>query len=766
MAQVVLDFQRPDAALYRLLVESVADFAIFIVSPTGHVLTWDLGAERLKGYSADEIIGQHISRFYLAGDEAVPDAMMRTARASGRAEAEGWRKRKDGTRFWASVVLTALHGSDGALRGFAKITRDLSERRSAEMTLQAVLVRQRTLLDASLEATLSVDAEGCVTAFNGPFARAAEAWRGRMPALGEASLAVLPAELGVTWAMDHARTLRGETFENEVPVAVDRGRRYLLVGHSPIVDGGSVVGRTFSIRDVTRTRAAALQSDVLAEVIRLAGRPDTSIDMLCEDALTRMGRYLGWACGHVLRPTGSGGPLASTKIWYGEHDAVLDDLRRISESTTFAAGVGLPGAVLRSKRAVFFADVAREEHCPRWIELARSGLHEAFAFPVLVEDQVVAVLELFAHELVADPTSVLELASLIGSQLSRAVERERSTSALAVAESRLQRVFDSAPAGMALVDVSGRASMANAALVRILGHTREALAEADFRALLRIEVPFEEVRHVTTADGRVIDVELRAADLPTDGRSAPGGAVVHLVDLSERNALDRELKRSNAELEQFAYAASHDLRAPLRAVRSLAGMLEEDLAGKLGADSAEHLSLLRSRVARMEGLLNALLEYARVGRTSEQSGAVDVRKLVDETFALVEMRPGFAVENRCPAITITTTKVALERVLLNLIVNALKHHDGTSGTVTVEAQAAEAFLVFVVRDDGPGIAAEYHERVFQMFQTLRGRDEVEGSGMGLTFVRKIVEQAGGAITLRSEGRGSEFTFTWPREQRS
>src|SRR5438270_13803851 len=122
---------------FRLLVESVRDYAIFMLDPTGHVVTWNLGAERIKGYMAEEIIGRHFSTFYLPEDAAtgICEAELRDAQRYGRVEAEGWRLRKDGTRFWAAVVITALLDENGTLRGFAKVTRDTTERRQVTAAL-------------------------------------------------------------------------------------------------------------------------------------------------------------------------------------------------------------------------------------------------------------------------------------------------------------------------------------------------------------------------------------------------------------------------------------------------------------------------------------------------------------------------------------------------------------------------------------------------------------------------------------------------------
>ena len=232
-----------------------------------------------------------------------------------------------------------------------------------------------------------------------------------------------------------------------------------------------------------------------------------------------------------------------------------------------------------------------------------------------------------------------------------------------------------------------------------------------------------------------------------------------LAKIQRRQA---ELERSNRDLDQFAYVASHDLKAPLRAIATLAGWIEEDLKDQLTGEAKDQMRLLRSRVARMDALIEGVLHYSRVGRIESEGEKVDVGDLLEEVIELQAPPPGFTVAVAPGMPTITTRRLRLEQVFSNLINNAIKYHDRSRGHIDVRAERCDGFYEFTVEDDGPGIAPEHHDRVFVMFQTLQPRDLVESTGLGLALVKKLVEEEGGKITLESEvGRGARFRFTWP-----
>jgi PAS domain S-box-containing protein len=237
------------------------------------------------------------------------------------------------------------------------------------------------------------------------------------------------------------------------------------------------------------------------------------------------------------------------------------------------------------------------------------------------------------------------------------------------------------------------------------------------------------------------------------------------ASLEERiRARTAELERSNRELDRFAYVASHDLKAPLRAVANLAKWIDEDGAAALPPSSRQHLAKLHGRIKRMETLLDDLLAYSRAGRVRHQPELVDPQLLVQETVEFLNLPSTFVVDVTAHLPVIYTERVPLETVFRNLIQNAYKHHhhpDG--GCVRISAEELAEAVVFKVADDGPGIDPQYHERIFDIFQTLKPRDQVEGSGIGLTVVKKIVESRGGSLRLESAvGAGATFLITWPK----
>jgi PAS domain S-box-containing protein len=234
----------------------------------------------------------------------------------------------------------------------------------------------------------------------------------------------------------------------------------------------------------------------------------------------------------------------------------------------------------------------------------------------------------------------------------------------------------------------------------------------------------------------------------------------------ELEAKQAELLRSNKDLEQFAYVASHDLKAPLRAIELLVQWITEGLNGYDTNNVQENLGLLRKRTQRLNRLLDDLLAYSRAGRKVGAHRVTDSHALVLDVVQLMNPPPHItiSIEGKLP--TFKTHPTPLEQVLRNLIGNAVKHHPGPEGRVVVSCEEQGDRYVFAVTDDGEGIPAQYADRVFEMFQTLKPRDQVEGSGMGLAIVNRIVQWQSGRVWFEPapSGRGTVFKFQWKKNQ--
>ncbi len=364
----------------------------------------------------------------------------------------------------------------------------------------------------------------------------------------------------------------------------------------------------------------------------------------------------------------------------------------------------------------------------------------------------------------------------------RAEEEQRKSEQVRAA---LDTFFDAVPAGMALFDDKLRYLRINRSLAAMnglsveghIGHTpRELFPQLDphpedlFRQVLTTgeTITFESTGKSQASDEVNTWLACTAPVRAPDGH--PLGVVIVILDISQRKRAEADrdrlitaLERSNRELDQFAYVASHDLKAPLRGITNLAQWIGDDLKEVMTDETRGQMRLLTGRVHRMEALINGILAYSRAGRVREQPESIDVGALLTETVELLSATPPASIQVETVMPVLHSERVPLQQVFLNLISNALKHSMRNDALVRVRGSEAGDGWEFSISDNGPGIAPEYHERIWGIFQTLKARDEVEGTGIGLSVVKKIVEGRGGTVRVESAvGQGATFFFTWPK----
>ncbi len=346
-----------------------------------------------------------------------------------------------------------------------------------------------------------------------------------------------------------------------------------------------------------------------------------------------------------------------------------------------------------------------------------------------------------------------------------------------------QAIIDSLPGIFYLLDDQGRLTLWNHNLETLLGYTAAELdhfpAIEFFRGADRVRVA-DRIAQVF-ADGRA-DVE--AAIVTKDGRAIPhaltglridlgdGPSLLGVgLDITERLAAEQSredkaaaLARSNAELEQFAYVASHDLREPLRMINSYVTLLERRYGNQLGQDAHDFIAFAREGAVRIDHLVLDLLEYSRVGRGGTPLEPVDCAEAVRQAIANLRLaidEAGAKISADQPPASVLAAPDELTRLFQNLIGNAIKYRKpDRAPEIHVGCERRPTDLLFHVSDNGIGISREYHDRIFMIFQRLHGRKDYPGNGIGLAICKKIVERYGGNIWVESEpDMGSTFFFT-------
>lgn len=232
-------------------------------------------------------------------------------------------------------------------------------------------------------------------------------------------------------------------------------------------------------------------------------------------------------------------------------------------------------------------------------------------------------------------------------------------------------------------------------------------------------------------------------------------------DMTEQN-LELVLRRSNKELEQFAYVASHDLKAPLRAINNLVGWVEEELTERkieLSDDNKKHIALIHDRISRMNALIEGILQYSRVGRVYADEEKLDANKVVADVLISLEKKNFIFTIDKLP--NVKANKITFHQLFVNLIGNSIKHHPRDDGHVWITAKELGTMYEFSVKDDGSGIDPIFRSKLFGMFQTFKPKTP-DSTGIGLALCQKIVEHSGGKIWLEPEGSGANFKFTWPK----
>ncbi len=362
-------------------------------------------------------------------------------------------------------------------------------------------------------------------------------------------------------------------------------------------------------------------------------------------------------------------------------------------------------------------------------------------------------------------------------------EHKEAEQKLQLVEDRYRIIFENSAVGIMMADEQERLVSWNGFTETLLGMGREDLylkpvqslyPQEEWERMRACNIRQKGMQHhletkMTKKDGSEIDVDISLRVLKDTNEQAVGSIGV-IRDIAERKTAElkqarllKEVETINQELNDFASIVSHDLKAPLRGIKTLAGWIAGDYGDKLGPEGMEQINLLSSRVDRMYALIEGVLEYSRVGRVKEELVQVDLNDLVPNVIDMIAPPENITItiENELPIVNCEQTRIT--QVFQNLLSNAIKYMDKPQGLVRIGCAQDGDFWKFSVADNGPGIKEKHFEKIFQIFQTLSSSDEFESTGVGLTIIKKIVELYGGRIWVESQfGEGSTFFFTLPK----
>jgi PAS domain S-box-containing protein len=737
---------------YRGLLEAAPD-AMVVVNPGGEIVLLNVQAERQFGYRRDELVGQKVKSIIpegfaerLIADDTRTDAEALAQQIGTGLELNG--RRKDGSEFPIEIMLSPLESSEGILVTAA--IRDITVRKTAEKHLAQIEGRYRGLLEAAPDAMVVVNQSGEIVLLNVQAERQFGYRRDEL--VGQKVKNIIPEGFAERLIADGTRTA-AEALAQQIGTGLElNGRRKdgsefpIEIMLSPLQSTEGILV-TAAIRDITVRKRAEKHLAQMEGRYRglLEAAPDAMVVVNASGEIVLLNvqaeRQFGYRRDELV------GQKVKNIIPEGFAERLIaDDTRTATEALAQQIGTGL-----------------------ELIGLRKDGSE----FPI---------------EIMLSPLESSE-GILVTAAIRDITERKRVEDTLRQNEERFRLIVSNVKDyANIMLDTEGLIVSWNQGAERIKGYRAEEIIGQHFSRFYGAEdvrngLPALELKQATETgrfegegwrvrkDGSRFLANIVITTLRDEkGRLRGFGKITR--DITERRqaeeALTRtmaELKRSNEELGQFAYVASHDLQEPLRMVASYTQLLAQRYKGRLDSDADEFIGYAVDGCNRMQRLIQDLLSYSRAGTNIGTLRKISVERTLEEaiTNLQVTIRESGAVVTHDSLPAFVTDDAQLVQLFQNLIGNAIKYRGAEAPCVHVSAtNNAGHEWIFSVRDNGLGIEPQYFERIFILFQRLHGQKEFEGTGIGLAMCKKIVDRLGGRIWVESQPNlGSTFFFALP-----
>ncbi len=597
-------------------------------------------------------------------------------------------------------------------------------------------------------------------------------------------------------AMDEELWASGGTQVYEVTLTTRDGQvRYGISYKATFANAdGKIAGMVGTVIDITERKKAQQRQEIEHEVMRLLGGYDSLSDVM-QGVIRVICEQLDWACGARWGLDPEDGDLHCIEIW-GDADPKIAAFLMASRSNIFTPRKsGLVRNVLATGTSMWIADVSQRKDFLRAKLAANAGLRGAFAMPVLIGDRVLGAIEFFSRDVHKPDDWLLAVVEAVGNQVGQYIGRRQAEAAMNESQARFRSLTELSSDWYWEQDNDLRFTMVSRGIYDRIGIPPESFVGkrrwdadvnwlpegdwADHKAVLAAHLAFHdfecaclnkrgELHYLSISGQPVFDEEGDFTGYRGVGQDITLRKTAETRLREANQELTRkaqELIRSNDELQQFAYVASHDLQEPLRMISSYTQLLERRFGSQFDSDAREFMAFIVDGAARMKALIEDLLAYSRVGTRGHEFAPTECEAVLKKT--LTNLRPAIESEgatvthDKLPAVIADNSQIV--QLLQNLIGNALKFHGPEAPRIHIGVVERDGAWEFSVRDNGIGIEPQYFERIFMMFQRLHSKDEYPGTGIGLAICKKIIDRHGGNIRVESQpGNGSTFYFTLPK----